>query len=258
MRRPLIAGNWKMNLGHRDAIRLAEGLMAGIDVPPDRDCAVFPPFTSLAAVAELLRDTAIQVGAQNCWHEPDGAFTGEISCTQLRDAGATMVILGHSERRHVLGETDTIVNLKVRAALRARLKPLLCVGETLAEREGGRTNEVVIRQLREGLKGVAADAMRDVVIAYEPVWAIGTGRHATPDVAQAVHAALRADLRTLYNAAVAQDTLILYGGSVKPANVDGLMAMPDIDGVLVGGASLDEADFHRIIWFEGADSKTRS
>jgi triosephosphate isomerase len=250
MRRPLVAGNWKMNLGHRDAIRLAEGLMAGIDVPPDRDCAVFPPFTSLAAVAEMLRDTPIQVGAQNCWPEPDGAFTGEISCNLIREAGGTRVLAGHSERRHVVGENDELINRKVKAALRDRLKPMLCVGETLAEREAGRTAEVVSRELREGLKGVAAEAMRDVTIAYEPVWAIGTGKNATPEIAQEVHARLRADLKTLFGAAVASDTLILYGGSVKPGNVDGLMAMPDVDGVLVGGASLDEADFHRIVWFE--------
>ena len=256
MRRPLIAGNWKMNLGHRDALRLAEGLRAGVDVPPDRDCAVFPPFTSLVAVAEKLRDTSIQVGAQNCWHEPDGAYTGEVSCNLVRQAGGTMVIVGHSERRHVIGETDELVNKKVRAALRERLKPILCVGETLAEREAGRTFEVVSRQLREGLKGVTPEQMRDVVVAYEPVWAIGTGKTATPEMAQEVHARLRADLRDLFGAPVAADTLILYGGSVKPSNVDGLMAMSDIDGALVGGASLDEADFHRIVWFESTRKKT--
>jgi triosephosphate isomerase len=239
-----------MNLGHRDALRLAEGLMAGIDVPPDRDCAVFPPFTSLAAVAEVLRDHPIQVGAQNCWPEPDGAFTGEISCNLIRQAGGTLVLAGHSERRHVIGENDELINRKVKAALRERLKPLLCVGETLAERESGRTSDVVLRQLREGLKGVDAAQMRDVILAYEPVWAIGTGKNATPEMAEEVHARLRSDLKTLFSAAVANDTLILYGGSVKPGNVDGLMAMPDIDGVLVGGASLDEADFHRIVWFE--------
>lgn len=239
-----------MNLGHKDAIRLAEGLMAGVEVPPDRDCAVFPPFTSLAAVAEVLRDTRIHVGAQNCWPEPDGAFTGEISCNLIREAGGTMVLCGHSERRHVIGEKDDLVNRKVRAALRERLRPILCVGETLAERDGGRTAEVVSRQLREGLKGVTAEQMRDAVVAYEPVWAIGTGKNATPEMAQEVHARLRGDLKTLFSAAVASDTLILYGGSVKPGNVDGLMTMADVDGVLVGGASLDEADFHRIVWFE--------
>jgi triosephosphate isomerase (TIM) len=250
MRRSLIAGNWKMNLGHRDALRLAEGLMAGIDVPPDRDCAIFPPFTSLAAVAEVLKDHPIQVGAQNCWPEPDGAFTGEISCNLIRQAGGTLLLAGHSERRHVIGESDELINRKVKAALGERLKPILCIGETLADRDSGRTYDVVIRQLREGLKGVDAGQMREVILAYEPVWAIGTGKNATPDMAQEVHARIRADLRTLFNPAVANDTLILYGGSVKPGNVDGLMAMSDVDGVLVGGASLDEADFHRIVWFE--------
>jgi triosephosphate isomerase len=193
------------------------------------------------------------VGAQNCHPDPDGAFTGEISCTMLKAAGASMVILGHSERRHLLGETDAFVNRKVKAALAARLKPILCVGETLAERDAGRTTEVVLGQVRRGLEGVGTDAMRDVVLAYEPVWAIGTGKTATPAQADEVHAAIRNELVLLYGKPVAEDTLILYGGSVKPSNVDGLMAMPNVDGALVGGASLDEADFHRIIWFEAPE-----
>jgi triosephosphate isomerase len=250
MRRPLIAGNWKMNLGHADALRLADGIFAGIDVPPDRDCAIFPPFTSLQAIAEKLRSSPIKVGGQNCHPDAEGAFTGEIACSMLKAAGASMVILGHSERRHLLGETDAFVNRKVKAALAARLKPILCVGETLAERDAGRTADVVLGQVRRGLDGVATDAMRDVVLAYEPVWAIGTGKTATPAQAQDVHAAIRGELALLFGKPVAEDTLILYGGSVKPSNVDGLMAMPDVDGALVGGASLDEADFHRIVWFE--------
>lgn len=253
MRRPLIAGNWKMNLGHADALRLADGLFAGIDVPPDRDCAIFPPFTSLQAISEKLRSSAIRVGAQNCYPEPEGAFTGEISCSMLKGAGATMVIIGHSERRHVMGESDTLVNRKVKSALANRLKPILCVGETLPERESGRTTDVVLTQVRRGLDGIAADSMRDVVLAYEPVWAIGTGKTATPLQAQEVHAALRGELAVLFGKPIAEDTLILYGGSVKPSNVDGLMAMADVDGALVGGASLDEADFHRIIWFEAPE-----
>jgi triosephosphate isomerase len=250
MRRPLIAGNWKMNLGHADALRLADGIFAGIDVPPDRDCAIFPPFTSLQAIAEKLRSSPIKVGGQNCHPDAEGAFTGEIACSMLKAAGASMVILGHSERRHLLGETDAFVNRKVKAALAARLKPILCVGETLAERDAGRTADVVLGQVRRGLDGIATDAMRDVVLAYEPVWAIGTGKTATPAQAQEVHAAIRGELALLFGKPVAEDTLILYGGSVKPSNVDGLMAMPDVDGALVGGASLDEADFHRIVWFE--------
>ncbi len=239
-----------MNMGHRDAIRLAEGLLAGVDVPPDRDCAIFPPFTSLARVAEILRDTAIRVGAQNCWCDEDGAFTGEISANLVREAGGTMVILGHSERRHVVGETDELIAKKVKAALRHRLRVVLCVGETLAERDGGRTFDVVLRQVRDDLRGLNDDAMRNVVLAYEPVWAIGTGKTASPSQAQEVHARIRAELRTLFGAPVSEDCTILYGGSVKPNNIDGLMAMPDIDGALVGGASLDEADFHRLVWFE--------
>lgn len=250
MRRPLLAGNWKMNLGHADALRLAEALRSVAAPGPDRDVAIFPPFTSLAAVAELLRETRIAVGAQNCWHEEDGAYTGEISANLVRAAGGSLVVLGHSERRHVLGESDELVGKKVRQALKHRLKPVLCVGELLAERDGGRTLEVVSRQLREGLRGVTKEQMRDVVVAYEPVWAIGTGRTATPAQAQEVHAALRAELKSLYDAAVAAETRLLYGGSVKPNNIDGLMAMPDVDGALVGGASLDAQDFARIVKFE--------
>jgi len=209
MRRPLIAGNWKMNLGHADALRLADGIFAGIDVPPDRDCAIFPPFTSLQAIAEKLRSSPIKVGGQNCHPDAEGAFTGEIACSMLKAAGASMVILGHSERRHLLGETDAFVNRKVKAALAARLKPILCVGETLAERDAGRTADVVLGQVRRGLDGVATDAMRDVVLAYEPVWAIGTGKTATPAQAQDVHAAIRGELALLFGKPVAEDTLIL-------------------------------------------------
>jgi triosephosphate isomerase (TIM) len=250
MRRPLIAGNWKMTQGHADAMRLADGLKSSCVVPPDRDCAIFQPFTSLVAVAEKLRDSRIAVGAQNIWFEDDGAFTGEISANLVRAAGGTACLLGHSERRHILGESDELVGKKTRQALKVGLKPIVCVGELLAERDGGRTLEVVARQLREALRGVARDKMRDVVVAYEPVWAIGTGRVATPDQAQEVHAALRAELKSLYDAAVAAETRVLYGGSVKPNNIDGLMTMPDVDGALVGGASLDAADFSRIVRYE--------
>ena len=250
MRRPLIAGNWKMNLGHADALRLSAALRSAAAPLPDRDVAVFPPFTSLHAVAADLRDARIAVGAQNIWHEDDGAFTGEISGNLARAAGATMVILGHSERRHILGESDDLVGKKVRAALKHRLAPVLCVGELLAERDGNRTLEVVERQLREGLRGVSREDMRQVVVAYEPVWAIGTGRTATPAQAQEVHAALRACLKSLYDASTAAETRILYGGSVKPSNVDQLLSEPDVDGALVGGASLDAADFSRIVRFQ--------
>ena len=250
MRRPLIAGNWKMNLGHADALRLSAALRSVAAPLPDRDVAVFPPFTSLAAVAADHRDARMSVGAQNIWHEDDGAFTGEISANLARAAGATMVILGHSERRHILGESDALVGQKVRAALKHRLVPVLCVGELLAERDGNRTLEVVERQLREGLRGVSREDMQRVVVAYEPVWAIGTGRTATPAQAQEVHAALRACLKSIYDASTAAGTRILYGGSVKPSNVDQLLSEPDVDGALVGGASLDAADFARIVNFK--------
>jgi triosephosphate isomerase (TIM) len=250
MRRPLIAGNWKMNLGHPDALRLAGALKSGFDVPDDRDCAVFPPFTSLTGVAETLRGSRVAVGAQNCWHEEDGAYTGEISAHLVRQAGGTMVILGHSERRHVVGESDDLVGKKVRQALKHGLKPILCVGELLAERDAGRTIEVVVRQLRAGLRDVTREQVASVILAYEPVWAIGTGRTATPAQAQEVHAALRAELKSLYDGAIAVETRVLYGGSVKPNNIDGLMRTPEVDGALVGGASLDAADFLRLVRFE--------
>jgi triosephosphate isomerase len=249
MRRPLIAGNWKMNLGHADALRLAGELRTAAAPSPDREVAVFPPFTSLAAVAEALRETRVAVGAQNIWFEEDGAFTGEISGNLARAAGATAVILGHSERRHVLGESDDLVGKKVRAALKHRLAPYVCVGELLAERDGGRTLEVVERQLRAALAGVSREDFGRVVVAYEPVWAIGTGRTASPAQAQEVHAALRALVRSLYDASAAAEVRILYGGSVKPSNVDSLLSEPDVDGALVGGASLDAADFGRIVRF---------
>ena len=250
MRRPFIAGNWKMTQGHQDAMRLAEALRAGIDVPPDRDCAVFPPFTSLQAVAERLKGTPFQVGAQNCWHEEDGAYTGEISANLVRQAGGTLVLLGHSERRHVIGETDALIAKKVRAVLRHGLAPVLCVGETLAERDAGKTADVVLGQLRSGMEGLPVADLSRMTIAYEPVWAIGTGRNATPAQAEDVHAALRAEVSRLFGRPAADSLRILYGGSVKPGNIDGLMQMPDVDGALVGGASLDEADFHRIVQFD--------
>jgi len=209
--------------------------------------AVAPPFTALAAVKAELQGSSIQLFAQNCHSEKQGAFTGEVSAPMLVDAGCDGVILGHSERRHSFGETDEGVNRKLHAALQAKLHPIVCVGETLQEREGGRAWEVVSRQVRGALTGLGADSIGRCTLAYEPVWAIGTGKTATTVQAQEVHAQIRALLRELAGAAVADAVRIQYGGSVKPENAADLLGQPDIDGALVGGASLKADDFARIV-----------
>lgn len=248
-RRPLIAGNWKMNLTVRGSVELAREVVAAARGLADRDVAVFPGALALHAVAAILADSAVLPGSQNHWYAPDGAFTGEVSAAQARDAGARIALVGHSERRHILGESDETVARKVAAGLEAGLGPVLCVGETLAERESSRTEAVIERQVRTGLAGLSAPALARMTLAYEPVWAIGTGRTATPDQAGEVHRFIRGLVGTLHGRAVAEDMRILYGGSVKPDNVDGLLALPDIDGALVGGASLDATQFQRILRF---------
>ena len=210
---------------------------------------IAPPFTALAAVAEAVRNTPVLVAGQNVAWEKEGAFTGEISPVMLRDAGATMAIVGHSERRHIFGESNQLVNRRLLGALRFDLVPVLCVGETLAEREEGRTFPVLEEQVRQGLADVSFDAAGRVVIAYEPVWAIGTGRTATREQAQEAHAFIRGVLAGLYEKKLAEAIRILYGGSVKPENIDSLMAEPDIDGALVGGAALQSESFDRIVHF---------
>jgi len=249
MRRPFIAGNWKMNLGCQDAVRLAQQIREVLGSLPDRDVAVCPTFVSLGAVAQVLEGSPIQVGGQDCARFDDGAYTGEVSATILRSTGARLVILGHSERRHVMGETDEVVRAKMGKAREHGLRPILCVGETLEEREAGRTLEVVERQVRKGLEGFGAPDLAETTVAYEPVWAIGTGKVATPEQAQEVHAAIRGWLKEL-GGAVGEDMRIQYGGSVKPSNVNGLMAMRDIDGALVGGASLKADDFAELVGFD--------
>lgn len=249
MRRPFLAGNWKMNLTRNEARALASELRELCSGVTDRDIGLFPTFVSLADVSEICDGSNISVGAQNCFMKDDGAFTGELSPNILKSVGTTHVILGHSERRHILGETDDAINMKVHAALQNGIDVILCVGETLDERQADRTEAVVGRQVTGGLKDVAKDDMPRMTVAYEPVWAIGTGQVATPDQAQEMHAAIRAMVESLYDRAVAQDLRIQYGGSVKPDNVDGLMGMPDIDGALVGGAALDAASFGRIVKF---------
>lgn len=247
---PLLAGNWKMFGTRSEAVSLATALVSAVGKTSGREVLVAPTFTALEAVRDVIRGSAILLGAQNVHWETKGAFTGEISAAMLRDAGATHVIIGHSERRQYFGETDATVNQRLKAALAGGLVPIVCVGETLAERDAGQALSVIARQLTAGLAGVDAAQLAGLVLAYEPVWAIGTGRTATPEQAQEVHAAIRQQLTTMADATTSERVRILYGGSVKPDNVDTLMSQPDIDGALVGGASLDAAQFTRIVQFK--------
>ncbi len=249
MRTPFIAGNWKMHKTVGEAVSLAEALAPRVDGLAGVEVAVAPPFTALAATGKALAGSAVRLAAQTMHEAAQGAYTGEVSTAMLRDVGCTYVILGHSERRQLFGETDQGVGRKARAALAAGLAPIVCVGETLAEREAGETLAVVERQTRAAVTGLPADAWGTVVLAYEPVWAIGTGRVATTAQAQEVHAHLRAVLTAVGGEAAAGATRILYGGSVKPDNVRDLMAQPDVDGALVGGASLDAETFASIARF---------
>ncbi len=250
MRTPFLAGNWKMNLDRRAALDLVAALRERFADRDDVDAAVCPPFVYLAEVVRALDGSPIRVGAQNCCDEESGAFTGEVSAAMLKDIGCDLVILGHSERRHVYGETDELVNRKVHRALATGLDVILCVGETLEEREAGRTEAVVRAQLQGGLEGVDGAAMERVTIAYEPVWAIGTGKVATPEQAGEVHAYLRGLLTGRFSESIAAGVRIQYGGSVKPDNVRELMAVADVDGALVGGAALTPDNFLPILEFD--------
>lgn len=243
MRRPLIAGNWKMNTDRATAGSLAAAVAAEAGKYPAVDLAVCPPSVWLTTVAEAVAGSSVGVGAQNMYFTGNGAYTGELSAAMLVDAGCKYVILGHSERRTLLGETDAMVAKKTLAALAAGLVPIVCVGELLAERESGRTAEVVATQFAGSLEGVTADQIAKVVIAYEPVWAIGTGKVATPEQAEEVHADLRRLLTERYTAELASQVRLLYGGSMKPDNAAELLAKPNVDGGLIGGASLKAADF---------------
>jgi len=249
-RRPILAGNWKMNMTATQARELAAKLIPLVASVKDRDIVLGPPFTSIAAVAETIKGTNIGLSAQNLHWEDKGAFTGEISADMLLDSGCKYVIIGHSERRQYFGETDETVNKKVKQALKKGLLPILCVGETLAEREAGKLSEIINRQVTGGLKDIPAGDMAKIVIAYEPVWAIGTGKTATPEQANEVHALIRQKVKALYNADIAESLRIQYGGSVTPENVSTLMAMPDIDGALVGGASLKPESFAALVNFK--------
>ena len=247
MRKLFIAGNWKMNLNCRQACELARQLKNQVGDVEDVSLALCPPFVYLKPVAEVLDGSRIALGAQNMYSEAEGAYTGEIAASMLLDVGCRYVILGHSERRHVLGEGDEFINAKVLKALAAGLEPILCVGEKLEQREAAQTQQVVTRQVRSALQGVTAAQMATVTIAYEPVWAIGTGRNATPDQAEEVHRLIRHLVAEMYEEGLAQGLTIQYGGSVKPDNAAELLAMENVDGALVGGASLKADTFVPIV-----------
>ena len=247
MRRPLIAGNWKMNLSKAEGVALAKELAQAAGGIASCDLAVCPPAVYLDAVGQVTKGTKLGLGGQNLYHEPSGAFTGEISAAMLLDVGCQYVILGHSERRHIFKETDADINLKVHAALKAGLTPIVCVGELLAERESGATAKVIDTQFTGSLANVSAEQLANLVIAYEPVWAIGTGKLATPEQAEEVHRDLRKLIASRYNPATAEAVRIQYGGSVKASNAESLLSQPNIDGALVGGAALKAADFLGIV-----------
>ena len=242
-----IAGNWKMNTSLEEAAALGGALVEKVGSVEAVDLAVCPPFPYLASVGKVLAGSKIALGAQDVFYENNGAYTGEVSAAMLKDVGCTYAICGHSERRHVIGETDELINRKVLKCIGDGLKPILCVGELLTERQADETIEVVSRQIHLGLEGVSSADLAGVTVAYEPVWAIGTGVTATPDQAQEVHAMIRRLLSEIYDDASARNVQIQYGGSVKPDNARELLAQPDIDGALVGGASLKANDFAGII-----------
>lgn len=247
MRKPFIAANWKMNNTVGEALKFVAAFTADLKAVGNVDCILAPPFTALYAMNEAIEGTEIKLAAQNLFWEESGAFTGEIAPRFLAEVGCSHAIIGHSERRQLFGETDETVNRRLRAALGNGLVPILCVGETLAEREANRTWDVIERQLKDGMKGIDLAACEDFVVAYEPVWAIGTGRTATPEQAQEIHAMIRAHLATAHSKDVAAKRRIIYGGSVKPSNSRELMSKNDIDGALVGGASLDPKQFAGIV-----------
>lgn len=249
MRKTIIAGNWKMYKTVGEAIELANGLKRDLFkiAPEDIDIVICPSFIALTEAAETIAESNIQLGAQNCYWQEEGAFTGEVSCKMIKDAGAKYVIIGHSERRQFFGETNDSVNKKLNAALKAGLLPIVCVGETLAEREKGSTFEIIEGHVQNGLKGISKEDALKVTIAYEPVWAIGTGKTATSVQAQEAHKYIRGILRKMFDTEIADQMRIQYGGSVKPENITELMRQPDLDGALVGGASLKIDSFTAIV-----------
>ncbi len=249
-RKSLIAANWKMHKTIGEAVSFIRDIQAEVGDCVDREVVIAPPFTALGSARDALARKGYRLAAQNCHYETKGAFTGEVSVGMLRDAGCELVIVGHSERRHIFGETDDIIRKKVFSVFGEGLTPILCLGEVLEERESGKTFDVVSRQLENAVQGLPVEAAARLVVAYEPVWAIGTGKTATPEQAQEVHAFLRERYASLFEKAIANQVRVLYGGSVKPDNVDALMAKADIDGLLVGGASLEVGSFKRIIQYQ--------
>jgi triosephosphate isomerase (TIM) len=246
-RKKFIAGNWKMNKTSADGVTLVHDIVLAVGKQSDVEVVVCPPFTAIESVAKAVESSEVKLGAQNMHFEASGAFTGEVSAPMLRALFVTHVILGHSERRTIFGETDELVNKKVLAALKNQLRPIFCVGETLAERESGATLKVVQTQVERGLAGVSKDQAAGLILAYEPVWAIGTGKVATTEQAQEVHAFIRGLLTNLFSDLVAQKVRILYGGSMKPANAPELLEQKDIDGGLIGGASLEARSFVELV-----------
>ena len=244
-RKPFVGGNWKMNTNRTTGADLARGVTDGLLNVDGVETAVFPPYPYLLTARSILRDrgSSIRLGAQNVYHQNDGAFTGEVSASMLKDCGVQAVLCGHSERRHVIGEKDELVNKKLRIALEAGLDAVLCVGETLDERTAGHQDIITGRQVRTGLAEIPGSLTERLIVAYEPVWAIGTGKTATPDDAQAAHAQIRALIGRLYGPDIAARVRIIYGGSLKPDTAAGIFAQPDVDGGLVGGASLNAGDF---------------
>jgi len=251
MRRlPFIAGNWKMNKTVEEALDLVRQLKASLSNIEEVEVAVAPPFTALYAVSQVLKGSSIRLAAQNLFYEEKGAFTGEISPLMLKEIGCQYVIIGHSERRQFFGETDETVNRRIKAAPGQGLKAIFCIGETLKEREEGKTFSVIERQVEGGLRGIGEEEVKNMVIAYEPVWAIGTGKTATPEQAEEVHRFIRERLARLFSREIAERIRIQYGGSVTPENIKGLMNQENIDGALVGGASLKSETFSKIVRFK--------
>ncbi len=249
MRKPLIAGNWKMNKTNTEAVLMVKTLKEMVKDVNDVDIVIAPPFTSLVVISELIKGTNIGLGAQNFYFEKSGAYTGEISAKMLKDCECNWVIIGHSERRQYFGCTDEIVNKKIKAAVNEGLKPIVCIGETLHERENDKTFDVLKKQLRDGFKDLTVEEQKSIVIAYEPVWAIGTGKTATSEQAEEAHKFIRDTLSDMYGEEFAQSIRILYGGSVKPDNIADLMVQENLDGGLVGGASLDAESFASLVKF---------
>jgi len=247
MRTPLVAANWKMHKTVQEAVVYTKELRQLVKKVEGAEIVVAPPFTAIHAVADAVRNTPIGVGGQDVYWEREGAYTGEISAGMLKEAGAEYVIVGHSERRRLFGETDATVNGKTRAAMASELTPIVCIGETLAEREANQTFAVLDRQIKDGFSGLSGDQIAALIIAYEPVWAIGTGRNATPAQAGEAHAHIRRRLGEWFDRGAAEACRIIYGGSVKPENIKDLVARPDVDGALVGGASLDPRTFYQIV-----------